>query len=83
MDGDKQSNRSHRPSKTGSKAEKKGTAKAKPDRGQNPKVSPATPVPAIVDERNMRSTFFSFSALVALCGTKLAEGRAGALRGML
>ena len=49
MDGDKQSNRSHRPSKTGNKAEKKGTAKAKPDRGQNPKVShyfPVQPLPS-------------------------------------
>lgn len=38
MDGEKQSNRSHRAPKSGNKAEKKGTAKKLPDRGQNPKV---------------------------------------------
>lgn len=42
MDGEKQSNREHRPSKSGNKAEKKGTAKAKPEKGQNPKVSLTT-----------------------------------------
>jgi hypothetical protein len=38
MNGEKQTNREHRPSKTGNKAEKKGTAKVKPDKGKNPKV---------------------------------------------
>lgn len=38
MDGDKQSNRSHRAPKSGNKADKKGTSKKLPDRGQNPKV---------------------------------------------
>lgn len=40
MDGDKQSNRSHRAPKSGNKADKKGTSKKLPDRGQNPKVRP-------------------------------------------
>jgi hypothetical protein len=39
MDGEKQSNRSHRAPKSGNKADKKGTSKKLPDRGQNPKVS--------------------------------------------
>lgn len=44
MEGEKQSNRSHRAPKSGNKADKKGTSKKLPDRGQNPKVSlPSAP----------------------------------------